>query len=65
MDKKVEKSFIIMNIIINIVTAIIILIVSYIMKNMEWWQLMLSLFVVMICSGIINAFNIVYHLRKK
>ena len=65
MSKKQEKSFIITNIIINIVAMILIFLVDYFMKDMEFWKLILCLLLIIICSGIINSFNIVYHLRKK
>lgn len=65
MSKKQEKSFIITNIIINIVAMILIFLVDYFMKDMEMWKLILCLLLIIICSGIINSFNIVYHLRKK
>lgn len=65
MNKKEEKSLMIINIIITIFTIIIINVVSYLMKDMEWWKLVLSLIAIIICSGILNSLNIVYHLRKK
>ena len=65
MNKKQERSFIITNIIINIVAMILIFLVDYFMKDMEMWKLILCLLLIIICSGIINSFNIVYHLRKK
>ena len=64
MDKRKEKSFIRMNTIICIIT-IIIGIVSYLMKDMEWWQVMISLFAIVICSAVVNSLNIVFHMRKK
>jgi len=64
MNKKEERSLIITNVIITIFTIIIIYVVSYFMKDMEWWKLVLSLLAIIICSGILNSLNIVYHLRK-
>lgn len=64
MSKKQEKSLIITNVIITIFTIIIIYVVSYLMKDMEWWKLVLSLLAIIICSGILNSLNIAYHLRK-
>ena len=64
MSKKQEKSLIITNIIITIFTIIIIYVVGYLMKDMEWWKLVLSLLAIIICSGILNSLNIVYHLKK-
>lgn len=65
MNKKQEKSFIRANIIICVITIIIIQIVCYLMKDMEWWQTILALFLILICSTIINSLNMVYHLKKK
>lgn len=65
MNKRQEKSFIITNIIISAITLIIIWIVCYLMKDMEWWQTMLALFSILICSMVTNTFNIVFHLKSK
>lgn len=65
MNPKQEKSFIRTNIIINIITIINIIAVSYFMKDMEWWKVMMCLFTIIICSSVLNSFNIVHHLRKK
>lgn len=65
MDKRKEKSFIRMNTIICLITMLIIGIVNYLMKDMEWWQVMISLFAIVICSSVVNSLNIVFHMRKK
>lgn len=65
MDKRKEKSFIRINIIICIITMLLISIVTYFMKDMEWWQGMLCLFAILICSTVSNSLNMVFHFRKK
>lgn len=65
MNKKQEKSFIRTNIIIYAITMIIVWIVCYLMKDMELWQLMIALFIILICSAVINCLNMVFHIKKK
>lgn len=65
MNKKQEKSFIRTNIIIYAITMIIVWIVCYLMKDMALWQLMIALFIILICSAVINCLNMVFHIKKK
>lgn len=65
MNKKQMKSFIIIEIIIYIITTIAIFLICYLMKDMEWWQLMITLFTILICSTVISSLNMVFHIKKK
>lgn len=64
MSKKTRKSFIITNIIIYGITMILVWLVCYLMKDMELWQLMIALFIILICSTVINSLNLVFHLKR-
>lgn len=65
MNKKQEKSFIRTNIIIYVITMIIMWTVCYLMKDMELWQTLIALLTIFTCSTIINALNLVFHIKKK
>lgn len=65
MSKKREKSFIRTTIIIYIITMIIVCFVCYFMKNMELWRVLISLFIILICSFLINTFNLIFFIKKK
>ncbi len=65
MNKKQEKSFIKASIIICAITMILIWVVCYLMKNMEWWLLMIAIFIILIFSAVINSLNMVFHIKNK
>jgi hypothetical protein len=65
MDKRTEKSFMRINSIILISTMLMIGVVTYLIKDMEWWQTMICLFIILVCSFICNLCNFIFHVRKK
>jgi CDP-diglyceride synthetase len=65
MKKNQEKSIMIINVIICVIAIISMCIVSYLMRNMEWWKFIIALFIILICVFLGNTFNIVYHIKKK
>lgn len=65
MNKRQEKSFIKTNIIICIITMILIWLVCYLMKDMEWWQSTITIFIILIGSTVLNSLNIVFHIKNK
>lgn len=67
MDKRKEKSFIRTNAIICIITMLTIGVVSYLslMREMKWWQLMIYLLAIIVCSFAFNVLNLILHTRKR